>query len=314
VDKIRNAMTRMIGAYSLSILTKDRLFAVRDPLGVRPLCLGRIDDYWVVASESCALATVGATFEREVDPGEIVEIRGTRMVSHRPEFPRKQAMCLFELIYFARPDSLVFGQRLHIVRQRMGAQLAREYPVAADIVVGLPDSATPAAIGYAQESGIPYTEALIKNRYIGRTFIQPDQRLRDTGVSLKFNALPEAVAGKRVVLVDDTIVRGTTSRPIVQLLRNVGATEVHMRVHAPPMMWPCYLGVDLARRDELIAARMTVPEIGRFIGADSIGYLSLEGLIDAIALPEAGFCTGCLTGNYPVNVQIGMDKLVLERV
>jgi amidophosphoribosyltransferase len=314
VDKIRNAMTRMIGAYSLSILTKDRLFAVRDPLGVRPLCLGRIDDYWVVASESCALATVGATFEREVDPGEIVEIRGTRMVSHRPEFPRKQAMCLFELIYFARPDSLVFGQRLHIVRQRMGAQLAREYPVEADIVVGLPDSATPAAIGYAQESGIPYTEALIKNRYIGRTFIQPDQRLRDTGVSLKFNALPEAVAGKRVVLVDDTIVRGTTSRPIVQLLRNVGATEVHMRVHAPPMMWPCYLGVDLARRDELIAARMTVPEIGRFIGADSIGYLSLEGLIDAIALPEAGFCTGCLTGNYPVNVQIGMDKLVLERV
>jgi amidophosphoribosyltransferase len=314
VDKIRNAMTRMIGAYSLSILTKDRLFAVRDPLGVRPLCLGRIDDYWVVASESCALATVGATFEREVDPGEIVEIRGTRMVSHRPEFPRKQAMCLFELIYFARPDSLVFGQRLHIVRQRMGAQLAREYPVDADIVVGLPDSATPAAIGYAQESGIPYTEALIKNRYIGRTFIQPDQRLRDTGVSLKFNALPEAVAGKRVVLVDDTIVRGTTSRPIVQLLRSVGATEVHMRVHAPPMMWPCYLGVDLARRDELIAARMTVPEIGRFIGADSIGYLSLEGLIDAIALPEAGFCTGCLTGNYPVNVQMGMDKLVLERV
>jgi amidophosphoribosyltransferase len=178
----------------------------------------------------------------------------------------------------------------------------------------LPDSAVPAAIGYAQASGIPYAEALIKNRYIGRTFIQPDQRLRDTGVSLKFNALPEAIAGKRVVLIDDTIVRGTTSRPIVQLLRNAGATEVHMRVHAPPMMWPCYLGVDLAKRDELIAARMTVPEIGTFIGADSIGYLTLEGLIDAIDSPEAGFCTGCLTGTYPVNVQMGMDKLVLERV
>ena len=307
-------MTRMIGAYSLAILTRDRLFAVRDPLGVRPLCLGKIDENWVIASESCALATVGATFEREVEPGEIVEIRGPQAFTHTQEFPRKPAMCLFELIYFARPDSLIHGQRLHLVRQRMGAQLAREYPVEADVVVGLPDSATPAAIGYAQETGIPYAEALIKNRYIGRTFIQPDQRLRDTGVSLKFNALPEAIAGKRVVLVDDTIVRGTTSRPIVQLLRNSGAREVHMRVHAPPMMWPCYLGVDLARRDELIAARMTVPEIGRFIGADSIGYLSLEGLLDAIASPESGFCTGCLTGNYPVNVQIGMDKLVLERV
>ncbi len=314
VDKIRNAMSRMIGAYSLAILVKDALYAVRDPLGVRPLCLGRIDNYWVVASESCALATVGATFEREVEPGEIVEIRGTELKTYRQEFPRKSAMCLFELIYFARPDSLIHGQRLHQVRQRMGAQLADECPVEADVVVGLPDSATPGAIGYAQRSGIPYTEALIKNRYIGRTFIQPDQRLRDTGVSLKFNALPEAVAGKRVILIDDTIVRGTTSRPIVQLLRNAGATEVHMRVHAPPMMWPCYLGVDLAKRDELIAARMTIPEIGRFMGADSIGYLSLDGLIKAINTPEAGFCTGCLTGSYPVNVQIGMDKLVLERV
>jgi amidophosphoribosyltransferase len=314
VDKIRHAMTRMIGAYSLAILTRDSLYAVRDPIGVRPLCLGKIGANWVVASESSALATVGATFEREIDPGEIVEIHGERLSSYRPEFPRRQAMCLFELIYFARPDSLIHGQRLHIVRQRMGAALAREYPVDADVVVGLPDSATPAAIGYAQASGIPYAEALIKNRYIGRTFIQPDQRLRETGVALKFNALPEAIAGKRVVLVDDTIVRGTTSRPIVQMLRDNGAREVHMRVHAPPMMWPCYLGVDLAKRDELIAARMTVPEIGRFIGADSIGYLSLEGLVAAIDVPDAGFCTGCLTGNYPVNVQIGMDKLLLERV
>jgi len=223
-------------------------------------------------------------------------------------------MCLFELIYFARPDSIVEGKRLHLVRQRMGEQLAREAPAEADIVVPLPDSAVPAAIGYARASGIPYAEALIKNRYIGRTFIQPDQRLRDMGVSLKFNALPEVLEGQRVVLVDDTIVRGTTSRPIVQLLRNAGAREVHMRVHAPPMMWPCYLGVDLARREELIAARMSVPEIGQFIGADSIGYLSLDGLLRAIDRPGSGFCTGCLTGNYPVPVQLEMDKLVLERV
>jgi amidophosphoribosyltransferase len=314
VHKIRGAMRRMEGAYSLCIMTRDKLFAVRDPLGVRPLCLGQIGGQWVIASESCALATVGAEFVREVAPGEIVEIDDTGMISHSSGILRNPAMCLFELIYFARPDSLIYNQRLHLVRQRMGAALARESPVEADVVVGLPDSAIPAAIGYAQESGIPYTEALIKNRYIGRTFIQPDQRLRDTGVSLKFNALPEVLEGKRVVLVDDTIVRGTTSRPIVQLLRNAGATEVHMRVHAPPMISPCYLGVDLARKDELIASRMTVAEIGEYIGADSIAYLSLPALLESIDRPGEGFCTGCLTGRYPVNVQMGMDKLVLERV
>jgi amidophosphoribosyltransferase len=313
-EKIRRAMSRMVGAYSLCILTRDRLFAVRDPFGVRPLCIGKLAGHWVVASESCALTTIGATFEREVLPGEIIEIGADGLRSHLATAPSKQAMCLFELIYFARPDSLIHGQRLHAVRQRMGEQLAREAPADADIVVGLPDSAIPAAIGYARASGLPYTEALIKNRYIGRTFIQPDQRLREVGVQLKFNALPEVLAGKRVVLVDDTIVRGTTSKPIINLLRQAGATEVHMRVHAPPMMWPCYLGVDLARREELIAARMTVPEIGRHIGADSIGYLTLEGLIAAIDAPGAGFCTGCLTGIYPVPVQLEMDKLVLERV
>lgn len=313
-EKTRRAMTRMVGAYSLCILGNDRLLAVRDPLGVRPLCIGKMGDFWVVASESCALMTIGAQFVREVAPGEIVEIDAAGLRSHMPGTNGRNAMCLFELIYFSRPDSEIHGQRLHLVRQRMGEQLAKEQPVEADIVVGLPDSATPAAIGYARYSGLPYTEALIKNRYIGRTFIQPDQRLREIGVSLKFNALPEVLAGKRVVLVDDTIVRGTTSKPIVNMLRNAGATEVHMRVHAPPMMWPCYLGVDLARREELIAARMSVPEIGRFIGADSIGYLSLPGLLEAIDAPGAGFCTGCLTGHYPVPVQLEMDKLVLERV
>jgi amidophosphoribosyltransferase len=315
VSRIRQVMPRLNGAYSLTILQKDRLLAVRDPRGVRPLCLGRLGDHWIVASESCALMTVGAEFVREIDPGEIIQIDQDGLRTFKSAEPSQHATCLFELIYFARPDSTLLSQRLHLVRQRMGEELAREHPVEADVVVGLPDSAIPAAIGYARASGIPYGEGLIKNRYIGRTFIQPDQRLREVGVSLKFNALPEVLNGKRVVLVDDTIVRGTTSRPIVGLLRNAGASEVHMRVHAPPMMWPCYLGVDLARRDELIAARLTVEQIGRHIGADSIGYLSLDGLIRAINVPGGGFCTGCLTGKYPIPVQLEMDidKLVLER-
>lgn len=314
LERLRWSVPRMVGAYSLTIATRDRLYAIRDPLGVRPLCLGRLAGHWVVASESCALATIGAEFVREVEPGEILEIGPDGLIAYPPLGNGRHAMCLFELIYFARPDSLIQGQRLHMVRQRMGEMLAREAPADADVVVPLPDSAVPAAIGYSRESGIPYSEALIKNRYIGRTFIQPDQRLRETGVSLKFNVLPEVIEGKRVVLVDDTIVRGTTSRPIVQLLRANGAKEVHMRVHAPPMMWPCYLGVDLAKREELIAARMSVPEIGVHIGADSIGYLSLEGLLEAIGTPKAGYCTGCLTGSYPVPVQLEMDKLILERV
>lgn len=317
VEKLRNAMPRMIGAFSLTILADDRLFAVRDALGVRPLCLGRLGRHWVVASESAALMTIGAEFVREVEPGEIVEIGPEGVTSHgtgTPELQEHHALCLFELIYFARPDSEIKGDRLHMMRQRMGEELAREMPVDADVVIGLPDSATPAAIGYARYSGIPYQEALIKNRYIGRTFIQPDQRLRSTGVSLKFNVLPEVVAGKRVILIDDTIVRGTTSGPVVQLIRSAGAREVHMRVHAPPMMWPCYLGVDLAKRDELIAARMSVPEIGRHIGADSIGYLSLDGLFRAIGRGRSGFCTGCLTGNYPVPTTTDVGKLALERV
>lgn len=312
VEKMRRAMPKLIGAYSLAVLTEDRMYAVRDPKGVRPLCIGRLAGHYVIASETCALMTIGATFEREVEAGEIIEFNRDGMISHGVGLPQREALCLFEMIYFARPDSEIKGRRLYLSRQKMGAELAKEAPVDADVVIGLPDSATPAAIGYAREAGIPYAEALIKNRYIGRTFIQPDQRLREIGVSLKFNVLPEVVAGKRVVLVDDTIVRGTTSRPIVQLIRQAGAKEVHMRVHAPPMMWPCYLGVDLAKRDELIAARMSVPEIGEFIGADSIGYLSLDGLFRAIGRGSTGFCTGCLTGNYPVPVFASSDKLALE--
>jgi amidophosphoribosyltransferase len=314
VSRLRNAMARFIGAYSLAILTPDQLIGVRDLNGIRPLSLGQINEGWVLASETCALATIGASFVREIEPGEIVVIDADGLRSYPSAEPeRKQATCIFELIYFARPDSQIMGKRLHLARQRMGAQLWREHPADADIVIPLPDSAVPAAIGYAKESGLPYVEGLIKNRYIGRTFIQPDQRLREQGVKLKFNALPEVLDGKRVALIDDTIVRGTTSKPIIDLLRQNGAAEVHMRVHAPPVIWPCYLGVDMARKEELIGAQLEVEEIGRAIGADSIAYLSLEGLIKAIDLPENRFCTGCLTGNYPVPVQIELDKLVLER-
>ena len=299
-DKLRRALSRFIGAYSLVVLTPDSIVAVRDPNGIRPLCLGRIESGWVVASESCALATIGATFVRELDPGEMVTIDASGPRSSSVRGAAQAAMCVFEMIYFARPDSQIAGQRVHLARQRMGAELWREQPADADVVVPVPDSAVPAAIGYAQASGIPYTEGLIKNRYIGRTFIQPDQRLREMGVQLKFNALPEVLEGKRVVLIDDTIVRGTTSRPIVQLLRAAGAKEVHMRVHAPPIMWPCYLGVDMATRSELIAANKSLAEIRDVVGADSLGYLSLEGLFRATGNPRSTFCEGCLTGKYPV--------------
>jgi amidophosphoribosyltransferase len=315
VSRIKQAMSRFVGAYSLAVMIPNALVGVRDPHGIRPLCLGRIDGGWVLASETCAFQTIGATFERELEPGEIVVIDADGVKCYPPEDSRKrEAMCIFETIYFARPDSFMMGDRLHLTRQRMGAELFREHPVDADVVIPLPDSAVPAAIGFARESGIEYAEALIKNRYIGRTFIQPDQRLREQGVQLKFNALPEVLEGKRVALIDDTIVRGTTSKPIVDLLRSNGATEVHMRVHAPPIKWPCYLGVDMAKRSELIAAHLSVEDIGRKIGADSIGYLSLEGLLRAINAGNQRFCTGCLTGQYPVPVQMEMDKLSLERV
>jgi amidophosphoribosyltransferase len=312
VDRIRRSMARFVGAYSLVVATKDQLLAVRDPLGVRPLCLGKLNSAWIVASESCALATVGAEYLRDVDPGEIVVIdeRGVQSLSGAPK--TQPATCMFEYIYFARPDSVINQRLVYQARQEMGRQLAREQPADADLVIAVPDSAVPGGIGYAQESGLPFAEGLVKNRYIGRTFIQPDQRLREIGIHLKFNPLPEVLAGKRVVVVDDSIVRGTTKRPIVKLLRDAGAREVHVRIHAPPMRHPCYLGVDTARRSELIAARMEVPEIREYLGADSLGYLSLEGLIKAINLSGATLCQGCFSGHYPVPVQLDLDKLALE--
>ena len=311
VDKIRHAVNRLQGAYSLTIMTNHTLFGVRDPLGVRPLCLGSVNGGWVIASESCALDHIGASFIREVEPGEIVSINGKGIESRCVDVGRR-ALCIFEYIYFARPDSVINGRLLYQARQAMGAGLAEEYPVDADLVMGVPDSATAAGVGYALRSGIPLGEGLIKNRYVGRTFIEPHQRIRDLGVKLKFNPLPEILSGKRVVLVDDSIVRGTTTPKVINLLKRAGAREVHMRVCAPPIRYPCFFGVDMATRRELIASRKTVPEIRDFIGADSLGYLSVAGLIKAVALPKDIFCLACFTGDYPIPVQLEMDKLALE--
>ncbi len=311
VNKIRYAMRRLQGAYSFTMMTNHRLFGVRDPFGVRPLCLGAINGGWVLASESCALDHIGANFIREIEPGEIVSISESGVESYREEVGRR-ALCIFEYIYFARPDSVINGRLLYSARQAMGVGLAEEYPVDADLVIGVPDSATAAGAGYALRSGITLAEGLIKNRYVGRTFIEPDQRIRDLGVKLKFNPLPEVLDGKRVVLVDDSIVRGTTTPQVIKLLRKAGAKEVHMRICAPPLRYPCFFGVDMATYRELIAAQKTIPQIRDFIGADSLGYLSIDGLIKAVALPRDIFCLACFTGDYPIPVQIEMDKLALE--
>ncbi|MDP2659781.1 MAG: amidophosphoribosyltransferase [Dehalococcoidia bacterium] len=312
-EKILRTMPRLQGAFSLALLTKDSLIGVRDPMGIRPLCLGKLNGGWVLASESCALDTVGAQYVREVEPGEIVVVDRWGVHSTLGAVSEKRSLCVFEFIYFARPDSLINGRLLYLARQEMGVQLAREYPVDADLVIAVPDSAIPAGIGYAKESGIPYSEGLIKNRYIGRTFIQPDQRMREMGVQIKFNPLLEALSGKRLVVLDDSIVRGTTTPRVVSLLRKAGASEVHMRICAPPIRYPCFFGVDMATRAELIASRKSVQEIATYIGADSLGYLSVEGLVKAVGLPGGDFCLACFTGAYPLPVQLEMDKLVLER-
>jgi len=311
VDKIRYAMHRLQGAYSLVIMTRHHLFGVRGTLGVRPLCLGAINGGWVIASETCALDHIGANFIREVEPGEIVSITENGVDSYREEVGRR-ALCIFEYIYFARPDSVINGRLLYPARQAMGAGLAEEHSVDADLVMGVPDSAIAAGIGYSHRSDIPLCEGLLKNRYVGRTFIEPDQRIRDLGVKLKFNPLPQMLDGKRIVVIDDSIVRGTTTPKVVELLRRAGVKEVHMRICAPPIRYPCFFGVDMATRRELIAAQKTIPEVRDFIGADSLGHLSIDGLIKAVALPKDIFCLACFTGDYPIPVQLEMDKLGLE--
>jgi amidophosphoribosyltransferase len=300
VAKIAAAMTRAEGAYSCTLLTRDALYGFRDPWGVRPLCYGTLPDGgYVIASESCALATVGATYVRELEPGEILRIDESGCASHTLPEPRQHALCMFEYVYFARPDSVVDGRAMYMARVEMGRCLAREHSVEADVVMAVPDSAVPGGIGYAEESGLPYVEGLIKNRYIGRTFISPDQKMRSLGVHLKFNPIVENLRGKRVIVVDDSIVRGTTTPRIVSLVREAGAREVHVRITSPPIISPCYLGVDMATRDELIAANLTVPEICTKIGADSLGYLSKEGLLAAVGRERKEMCLGCLTREYP---------------
>jgi amidophosphoribosyltransferase len=313
-ERLRMLMIQARGAYSLVLLTQDAVYGVRDPWGFRPLCVGRINgDGWVISSESCALGTVGAEYVREVAPGEIVRLDQNGLTSLFGAPPaERRALCVFEYIYFARPDSLLGGQSVHRVRRRLGERLAQECSTEADVVMGVPDSATAHAIGYAHQSGIPFGEGLIKNRYIGRTFIQPSDRLRQRGVALKYNTLSESLRGRRIILVDDSIVRGTTSGPIVGLLRQAGAAEIHMRVASPPLTCPCFMGVDMASREELIAANKTVDEIGAYIGADSLRYLSLEGLEEAIERPIEGHCTACFCGDYPLDLDDDLGRNLLE--
>lgn len=307
-QRIRQLMAMAEGAYTLAILTRDAVYGVRDPWGLRPLVLGELENGYAIASESCAFATISARTVREIAPGEIVRIdpNGYEIVQGAP--PEKQAFCTFEQIYFARPDSVLNGRLVHRVRQALGGQLAKEAPVEADIVVPVPDSGTPHAIGFAQASGIDYSEGLIKSRYIGRTFIQPTDRLRKVGVAMKFNPLPDNLRDQRVVLVDDSIVRGNTSGPLVQLLRDAGAAEVHVRVACPPIRFPCFMGVDMATQEELIAAQKSLDEICQHIGADSLAFLSVEGLMDALRA-EDGYCNACFTGGYPFETPIPYIEL-----
>jgi amidophosphoribosyltransferase len=315
-DAVCEVMHRLEGAYSLAIMTRDKLIGVRDPSGVRPLCLGRINGHhYVLASETCALNVVGAQFIREVEPGEMVIIDngGLREIQAVPT--QRHATCLFEFIYFARPDSHMYGKTIHMARRRMGQELAREHPCPdAHIVVPIPDSAIPAALGFAEASRIPYSEGVVKNRYIQRTFIQPDQRMRDLGARMKYSPLKEALAGKRIVMVDDSIVRGTTTGKLVKMMYEAGALEVHVRITAPPVRHPCFYGIDMANQKELVAATHSVEEIRKLIGATSLGYLSLEGVVRSIGMHKDKFCRACFDGKYPIPIprEVQVTKLMLE--
>ncbi len=299
---IADALTEVRGAYSLVILSREGIFAVRDPHGIRPLSLGVREGSPVVASETCAFDLIGARYERDVEPGEIVRLSREGFSSHRFAFPISTP-CVFEHVYFARPDSMVFGRSVAASRQGFGRRLAKEHPAQADVVVAVPDSGMYPALGYAEESGIPFALGLVRNHYVGRTFIEPKQSIRHFGVKVKLNPVREVVDGKRIVLVDDSIVRGTTSRKIVRMLRDAGAKEVHVRVSSPPTINSCHYGIDTPTRSELIAANQSVDEIRQFIEADSLGYLSVEGMLEAFGRPQQATCTACFTGIYPVEIE-----------
>ena len=311
-EAVANAMARLEGAFSIVALSEGKLIGFRDRHGFRPLCLGREDGHWLLASESCALDLVGAEVEREIAPGELVVIDDEGVHSRQAVEPATSgSLCIAEFFYLARPDSRLAGVEMHSARIRMGERLAQESPVEADLVMPIPDSGTPAAIGFSRASGIPFSEGVIKNRYVGRTFIQPDQGLREQGVKLKFNPLAE-VAGKRVVAIDDSIIRGTTTRKIVGMLFDAGAAEVHVRVSAPPVIGQCYYGMDFAEEDELIAASRSVEEVREHIGATSLAYLSLDGLQESTRRPESELCRACLTRDYPTEVPREGAKLRFE--
>jgi amidophosphoribosyltransferase len=313
-DRLERAMVSWRGAFSLVILVADRVLAVRDPWGFRPLSVGRLPaGGYAVASETCALRTLGCEEISEVEPGEIVTLQGRELRRRQGLAPARQpARCTFEFVYFSRPDSAWDGVSVHHVRQRLGEELAREHPAEADVVIPVPDSSIPAAIGYARASGIPYNDGFIKNRYIGRTFIEPTQQLRSQGVALKFNALPANLEGRRVVMIDDSMVRGTTCGPLVQLLRDAGAVEVHVRITCPPIKHPCHMGVDMGTYDELIAHRLGLDELREHIGCDSLQFLSLEGMMKAIGRDD-GYCNACYTGSYPIEIRSAAAKEDFER-
>jgi len=312
VDAIIEALQEVKGAFSLLILVNGDLFLARDPYGFRPLSIGRLGNGYIAASETCAFDIVGASYERDVKPGEIVQFTREGLRSYEPFAPVPHRMCVFEYVYFARPDSIVFGQSAGEARRAFGRQLAREHPAEADCVISVPDSSNFTALGFSEESGLPLEIGLIRNHYIGRTFIRPTQEVRDLGVKIKYNPVRKILEGRRIVVVDDSIIRGTTSRVLVRIIRQAGAKEVHLRIGSPPFRSPCYYGIDTPSYEELIASRNTVEEIADYLGIDSIGYLSLQGMLESAPLPKQSFCHACFSGEYPVEVE-QTDKFIHER-
>lgn len=303
-DGIRKAMKMMRGAYAMVLSSPDSLYAFRDPNGIRPLVLGKLPDNrgWVVSSETCGLDIVGAEYVREVAPGEIIRINSEGISSQIAVEPERRASCLFEYVYFARPDSVMDGISVYQSRRSMGRILAQEAPVEADLVLGVPDSGLPSAMGYAIESGIPYSDGIVKNRYVGRTFIEPTNEMRQMGIRVKLNPLSSVISGKRLIVIDDSVVRGNTSKKLVDMLKSAGAKEVHLRIVSPEVRWPCFYGIDTDTQDQLIAANMTNEEMCDFIGCDSLAFISVQGLHNAVCSEHEGFCDACFTGNYPVEI------------
>ncbi len=312
IDVIPDALRKVRGAYCFLFLTKDQLIAARDPHGFRPLALGKLRHTWVVASETCSFDIIGARYVRDIAPGEIIQITSNGLKSFFPFKAKKHAFCIFEFIYFARPDSKVFGENVDKVRRRLGHQLAREHPVDADMVISVPDSSNTATLGYSEESGIPYEIGLIRNHYIGRTFIDPEPKIRDLDVKVKFNPVRGVLEGRRVIVVDDSIVRGTTMKKLIKMIRGAGAKEIHLRISSPPIIAPCFYGIDMPTRKELVASSNSVEQIGKLLGVDSIGYLSLKGMLSMHSLPRADFCTACFSGKYPEKIENSNGKLALE--